>query len=69
MSANMVLTSNDLRHLADALDDLTKLYNAHAVTPGLYEHGVTFETDAKDTISFRVRLVDGQLVIDDRYGS
>ena len=69
MSAPLVLSSNDLRHLADALDALTALYNAHAVAPGLYDRGVTFDTDAHEKVSLRVSLREGELVIDDRYGS
>lgn len=70
MSAPLVLSSRDLRRLADALDELDSIRVKHFVTPGQsYEPGVTLRTEAGDTVDLKVSLRDGELVIDDRYGS
>ena len=69
MSAPLILSSSDLRHLADALDELTSIHEKHRTMPGAYGSGLTFTTEGGDEVCLDVALRDGELVIDDRYGS
>lgn len=70
MSAPLRLTSTDLRNLAAALEKLSVMHEAHGVTPGAYgTSGVTLRTEGGDVVSLDVELVEGQFIIDDRYGS
>lgn len=69
MSGPLVLTVNDLRHLADALEALNEIRDNHQVTPGQYDRGITICTSFGDDVSLKVSIVDDELVIDDRSGS
>ena len=64
----MILSSRDLRRLADALDGLTQIRAEHGVTPGLYDTGFTLRTEAGDDCTLRLSVRDDELVVDDRYG-
>lgn len=74
MSAPLVLTAGDLRHLATGLKSLSKLRREHGVSPSIYTSEVSItETESGQEATLRVdwRDVDGleQYVIADRYGS
>ena len=69
MSAPLRLTSGDLRHLADALDELTLIHEKHRVLPGSYSTGLGYTTESGDDVNLELALVDGTVTIADRYGS
>ena len=69
MSAPLRLTATDLRNLALALDKLAAIHEENGVTPGSYGPGISLHTENGDDVNLDVELVEGQFVIDDRYGA